>query len=113
MLGGGLAVCAFSCAEKALATPIGRSLAVAALPFVLLAAAIAMDAVTTAQVAETANCLVECASMRSYAIGGGVAYLLAIQAAYKRGDKTLPKETETVPLPPVKNAAGKLAAKAA
>ena len=52
-------------------------------------------------------------SMRSYAIGGGVAYMLAIQAAYKRGDKTLPKETEAVPLPPVKNAAGKLAAKAA
>ena len=110
------ALCAVTpLAQRLSSTPAGKGALVALAPFLCLVTALALGAVDVEQLRETAECVASCECMRSYAIGVGVLWLLAIQGAMRSGAKTLPKSDEPLAAPPMPERVNskKLAAKAA
>ena len=95
-------------------SPAGKAALVALAPFLLCAAAIAFGAVELEQVTEKVSCVMSCQCARSYAIGGVLLWIGAMQAALKSGTKSLPKSDESISPPmPELDSKGKVAAKAA
>ena len=95
-------------------SPKGKAALIALAPVLLLGAALLMGAVQWEDVAKKASCVMECDCARSYAIGFGLVWLLAISSALKSGPAPLPKDAVVPPpVPEIVDAKGKVAAKAA
>ena len=97
--------------QKMSSTPYGRAAAVFLAPFLCTAMAIGAGMIEFEQVTKFANCVAECDCARSYAIGGVVVWLIAMQGAMK-SVKPEKLEVNAPPLPEL-TPEGKVAAKAA
>lgn len=105
--------CLAEMGSKMASTAAGRASMVAAMPLVLLGAALAAGATDMASVSEGVSCMYNCSCLCSYLYGGIALYALGIQKAYQ--SVGTPKLDDVKAEPPVMklDANGKVAAKAA
>ena len=101
-------------AQKLYASPAGKAGLIGLAPFFALFMALATGMTEMAAVVEKVSCISECDCARSYAIGGVLVWLLAIQGVWRgSGDSSASKPFQSTAPPATLDAKGRVAAKAA